>query len=77
MTTHDQGESDRFKPIPYVFCRRVKRFLHTQEHRNCLYCFGEKDEVQSGKHEVFCDFRPDLDPVHLGFPEETDRSDRG
>jgi hypothetical protein len=52
-----------------VMCRRLKRPLPIAEHRQCLYCFGEPEDVGTGDHPRFCDFDPERDPINFGFPD--------
>ena len=52
-----------------VHCRRLGRRLATSQHEDCLYCFGTEDEIRTRDHELFCDFRPGVDPVNFGFPQ--------
>ena len=54
-------------------CRRVDRLVDLAEHEACPYCFGHRQELASGRYETFCDWQPDRDPVHFGFPPEAQR----
>jgi hypothetical protein len=58
-------------------CRRVDRRITPEEHSTCPYCFGRLSAVESGRYERFCDYRPGVDPIVFGFPDETDRERRG
>ncbi|RMH05022.1 MAG: hypothetical protein D6702_01570 [Planctomycetota bacterium] len=61
------------EPPTRVFCRRTEQELPVDEHRRCPYCFGQESEIVSGEHKAFCDFRPGVDPIHFGFPEDAGR----
>ena len=58
-------------PVPegHVFCRRLRRALPVDEHSKCSYCFGSEGEIETGRHECFCDFDPKKDPINFGFPD--------
>ncbi len=58
---------------PKIWCRRVERDLPLDEHRRCPYCLGAKEDILSEEHDAFCDFRPGVDPIHFGFPEDRGR----
>lgn len=60
-------------PEPLVRCRRTGQEVPVGEHCRCPYCFGRSEQVRSGEHATFCDFRPGRDPVHFGFPEDLGR----
>jgi hypothetical protein len=60
-----------------IWCRRYQRERPVAEHNLCLYCFGRQSEVESGDHEKFCDYNPDQDPKHFGFPEDNIRDLNG
>jgi len=59
--------------IKQLRCRRVDRLVDLAEHEACPYCFGHRQELSSGRYETFCDWQPDRDPVHFGFPPEAQR----
>ena len=65
----DKGQEVKKRPKGPVHCRRLDRVLPVGEHENCPYCYGKTDEIQSGEHGQFCDFKPGEDPVSFGFPE--------
>jgi hypothetical protein len=52
-----------------IHCRRLGRSLPVEEHVKCLYCFGQAGEILTGDHAKFCDFDPEKDPIHFGFPD--------
>lgn len=60
-----------------LLCRRTGEQVRTLEHERCPYCFGRLAEIESGQHELFCDYREGVDPVHFGFPEGDERFERG
>jgi pyruvate ferredoxin oxidoreductase beta subunit/2-oxoisovalerate ferredoxin oxidoreductase beta subunit len=60
-----------------VPCNRTGRAFDPTEHVRCPYCFGDEAAVKAGQHAEFCDFRPGVDPVSFGFPDETSRSTEG
>lgn len=62
--------------IKELLCRRTGRRLPPQEHARCPYCFGRED-VTSGLHERFCDYEPERDPLHFGFPPDAKRDVAG
>lgn len=68
MTHHEAQPPDKL-----VWCRRVQRELPVQEHRRCPYCLGKEQDIAEGDHRTFCDFRPGVDPIHFGFPEDRGR----
>ncbi len=51
-----------------VFCQRLQEPVPVEEHRKCAYCFGSVEAVIEGRHEEFCDYDPDRDPLQFGFP---------
>jgi len=53
-----------------VECRRVNKAVSADEHKQCPYCFGTVTEICSGRHETFCDYDPEKDPVSFGFPAD-------
>lgn len=57
-----------------VWCKRLEKKLPVGEHAECPYCFGQRQEIASSKHEDFCDFKPGEDPVNFGFPPDTTRN---
>lgn len=56
-----------------LLCRRTGERIALAEHAQCPYCFGREGELETGRHERFCDFVPGRDPVHFGFPPGTSR----
>jgi hypothetical protein len=63
------GQSADPAPPTEVYCRRVERPLAVEEHVDCPYCYGKKNDVQTTEHRQFCDFEPGKDPIHFGFPD--------
>lgn len=57
-----------------VHCPRLGCQRTVAEHRTCPYCFGGDLEVAWGDHALFCDYRPNTDATHFGFPTDTARS---
>jgi hypothetical protein len=51
-----------------VFCQRIQEPVSVDEHKGCAYCFGTVEAITEGKHEEFCDYDPDRDPLQFGFP---------
>lgn len=67
------SESQQVKfRVTRVWCRRLGRHLPVAEHQACPYCFDEQG-VPTARHAEFCDYRPDEDPIHFGFPEDRGR----
>jgi len=64
-------------PVDQVRCRRTERWVPPAEHARCPYCFGRETDVESGRHERFCDFVPGRDPLHFGFPPDGARECSG
>lgn len=60
-----------------VLCRRVGREFDLDEHQKCPYCYGHAEDIATGDHERFCEFKPGVDPVSFGFPGHTSREQRG
>lgn len=60
-----------------VHCRRLDRKLPQGEHATCPYCFGNRQQIATGKHDDFCDFRPGKDPIQFGFPDDSSRHQQG
>ena len=58
-------------------CRRLERQLELTEHQRCPYCFGPLREIERGRYECFCDFRSGVDPIHFGFPPDSQRQQSG
>ena len=57
-----------------VFCRRLERLLPIGEHADCPYCFAVTEEIKTGDHARFCDFKEGQDPINFGFPPDTARN---
>ena len=57
-----------------VRCRRLDKDLPVAEHAECPYCFGNKQQIGTGDHAEFCDFKPGVDPINFGFPPDTSRN---
>ena len=60
-----------------VFCHRLGRELPVADHNECPYCFGKRDEIATGEHTDFCDFRKGVDPVSFGLHNDDTRHARG
>ena len=60
-----------------IYCRRLGKKFAPDEHATCDYCHGDKVEIQTGEHGKFCNYDPDKDPVHFGFPEGGSRDSHG
>ncbi len=60
-----------------IHCRRVDKKLAPCEHEACPYCHGSKAQVETGEHGLFCNYDPEKDPVHFGFPNEGTRDLKG
>ena len=75
------AQAPRPESLPYrirtLLCRRTQQFVAPEEHLNCPYCFGRESDVQRGLHERFCGYQPERDPIHFGFPTETERERDG
>jgi hypothetical protein len=61
-------EKARTETSELVFCQRIQEPVSVDEHKGCAYCFGTVEAVKEGKHEEFCDYDPDRDPLQFGFP---------
>ena len=44
--------------------------------KSCPYCFGQRQDMASGRYETFCDWQPGRDPVRFGFPPDVRRDAR-
>ena len=60
-----------------VHCQRLDRKLPQGEHAACPYCFGNRQQIAGGKHADFCDFKPGVDPIQFGFPDDSSRHLQG
>ena len=67
-------ENGKQRDDQQVWCRRLERKLPVQEHAECNYCFGNRQQIADGEHSEFCDFKPGQDPIHFGFPPDTSRN---
>lgn len=56
-----------------LICRRTGEIVDLAEHERCPYCFGRMEDVRTGRHEAFCDYRFEEDPVHFGFRRDSGR----
>ncbi|MCB9881398.1 MAG: hypothetical protein H6834_06375 [Planctomycetes bacterium] len=56
-----------------VYCRRLKEMKPLAEHTECMYCFGKLGQVDGSHYDHFCDYDPDKDPIHFGFPQDSSR----
>ncbi len=78
MTDSNEKRSESVVPVAgLVSCRRTGRRFDLSEHQKCPYCFGTKDQIASGEHEKFCDFKPGEDSVCFGFPGNASRDLHG
>ena len=72
------ADSKRSLPMQkLVQCHRTGREFDLSEHQKCPYCYGQADDIATGEHEKFCDFKPGVDPVSFGFPDGSSRNTRG
>lgn len=76
------NESERTRTAPKAWlkrllCRRTGEQVALQEHASCPYCFGRLADIEKGRHEAFCDYRPDEDAVSFGFPSGASRDVHG
>jgi hypothetical protein len=60
-----------------LLCRRTGQQIEPREHERCPYCFGKLAEIETGRHEAFCGYRPGIDPLSFGFPGDDVRVERG
>lgn len=60
-----------------VHCRRTGEKYSATEHEKCPYCFGNKAEIAPGEHQQFCGYDEKKDPIHFGFPDDTQRQRSG
>lgn len=60
-----------------IRCRRVDAYYTPEEHKDCPYCFGRLEEIGGGEYAKFCDFKPGVDPICFGFPDDTSRNQQG
>ncbi|MBI1852795.1 MAG: hypothetical protein HYR85_20840 [Planctomycetes bacterium] len=56
-----------------IHCMRVDAMRTIAEHLECPYCSGSAADIAWGDHKYFCEFRPGVDPIHFGFPEDRGR----
>ena len=70
----------RRKPLPTVQrvnCHRTGREFELDFHKGCPYCYGDEEQIATGDHSKFCDYKPGVDPVMFGFPGNDSRRTRG
>jgi hypothetical protein len=60
-----------------LLCKRTGEQVEVATHAECPYCFGRAAEIEEGRHEAFCDYQPEKDPMHFGFPADTSRDVQG
>lgn len=72
METEDGGTESTAR-LKRVHCPRVDAQLTPSEHAACPYCHGTQEAIRSGYRVTFCDFDPDRDPTHFGFPDDFGR----
>ncbi|MBK7580527.1 MAG: hypothetical protein IPI67_10015 [Myxococcales bacterium] len=59
-------------------CRRTGQMFSADEHARCPYCAASAETIAaSGDYTQFCDYQPNVDPVHFGFPDDTSRNKGG
>lgn len=75
--TPDSKSAEEQCTCDEVRCHRLERDLPVDEHYECAYCLGSKEQIETGEHKKFCDFQKGKDPIHFGFPEDTSRHERG
>jgi hypothetical protein len=73
MSRTDQAS----EPSRHVVCRRLNAERSSEEHLACAYCFGKAADVAAGDKARFCDYQPGVDPICFGFPEGSERIERG
>ncbi len=72
----DQPETCQVR-LTRLLCKRTGEQYDLQEHQRCPYCWGGRERLERGRHADFCDYDPERDPVHFGFPAETARHRSG
>lgn len=80
MTGSDQPRGRDIAPgarLKMLRCRRTNKDYSFEDHLRCPYCFGNEKDLETRDHGEFCDYDPSRDPVHFGFPEDSDRHTRG
>lgn len=77
MTKREDPENRDDATPAAIHCRRTGQEYDADEHMRCPYCFGTESVVQDGKHTDFCDFDPEKDPTHFGFPGDSTRDLKG
>ena len=74
--TKDLGADHRPR-LKRLLCRRTNEQVDVAEHERCPYCFGVEQQIVEGRHEAFCDYKKERDPVHFGFPVDGERERHG
>lgn len=64
----EKTAAEKAKAGKLVFCQRIQEPVSVGEHKGCAYCFGTVEAIVEGRHEEFCDYDPDRDPLQFGFP---------
>ena len=77
MNEHDESERASEVRLKALRCRRTGEQVDLDEHASCPYCFGRMPVIERGDHRGFCDYRPEVDPIHFGFPPDAARHRSG
>jgi len=77
MTERNGGGRTPALRLKKLLCKRTGEQIVPVEHERCPYCFGRLADIETGRHEAFCDYHEGKDPIHFGFPIEEERLERG
>ena len=62
------GEDPGQLRLKRLLCKRTGQQYTLERHERCPYCWGDRQRIERGRHEDFCDYDPERDPLHFGFP---------
>ncbi len=77
MSENDEHATTPRPRLVRLLCKRTGQQIPPDEHERCPYCFGKLAQVETGRHETFCDYREGVDPVHFGSPTTDRRFEQG
>ena len=78
MGDKPEGDAQAHVRLKLLRCRRTGQMYSVEKHVECPYCSGDAETIErDGQYKNFCEFETDKDAVHFGFPENSDRVQKG
>jgi len=73
MEKHREHEHDNDLRLTRWICKRTKRQMRLVDHLRCPYNLGSLEDLEEGRHDEFCDFHEEVDPLNFGFRPDLTR----